>query len=591
MRIFFTVIFSVALLLTGCVAGQKTIGSYQSAKQSPGHGKSVTRSSRPDGTRAEQTTYARDVLMPVLIRVNARIAFYERKVQARQDQAEQNAMLPVPVEQPEQIVRCRRQASDLLAGYRKLHDQLLRDQPEAKSRLLIRNIYFNLERKDITYLEGGCAEFSSHSTSFSLRDSAAGMDALEKAMASDLENGRYAKVIHDFQALQLSPGEHPGYGVAFIYGLALLKSGRDQEAHRILSDQLARIQAREQGQTECILLRLLADLDFGAGDYRAARSRYEKFQQLYERLGEDNDWAGRQLEILEGADFQHEEIRAYAALLFAYLSYNPKRDGFTIVQQARAFEQKYPMSIAGASAAEIGRKAGEEAEKWFAGLLGRVDRLSTPQALLLIERVPADILPPDKQAILRLKKNALVAASQPGLDIGNNIIQEEILETTNPAHGDVDADRAFELEAGDYVPVTALDGIWDQGVANMHAKEYDRAIKNFSELLNSSYGSKARLQIEEASRLAAQDVRKKAAKLFVRADNTTDPETRKQLLLSSKTLLEEILQKYPQAGLEDKVKRNVERIDQELAEFGLTDVPLSVKEENGTVDRQVLPAH
>jgi len=585
MRIFFTVIVFIALVLSGCVAGQKTIGSYQGARQSPGHDQSVAHSARPGVKTSDQTSYARDVLMPVLIRVNARISSYDRKVKAWQED----------VEQPEQVSRCRQQALDLRAEYRKLHDQLLKDQPEAKSRLLIRNTYFNLEKKDIAYLEGHCAKLSDGSAAFFRQYPAAGMDSLENALASALANGQYEQVIHDFQSLQFSPGEQPGYGVSFIYGLALLKSGRDQEARRIFSDQLSRIQSGKQGQTEFTLLRLLADLDFGTGDYRAARSRYEEFQQLYERLGEHNDWAGQQLAILQQADFHREEIRAYAALLFGYLSYNPQRDGFIIVQQARAFERKYPMSMAGASAAEVAQKAGEDAEKWFAGLLAQVDQLSSRQrrqeALLLLERVPADILPLDKQAIVRLKKNALLTTSQPVRGTVGDSIHEEILKTINAPSGAIDVDKAFEFEQEDYVPVTALADIWEQSMANMQAKEYDQAIKNFSELLNTSYGTKAQLQIEEASRLAAQDARKKAAVLFVRANNTTDPEIRKQLLLSSKTLLEEILQKYPRAGLEDKVKRNLDRIDQELADFTLTDVPSSVKDGNRAVETQRAPAY
>ena len=101
-------------------------------------------------------------------------------------------------------------------------------------------------------------------------------------------------------------------------------------------------------------------------------------------------------------------------------------------------------------------------------------------------------------------------------------------------------------------------------MTDMQAKEYDAAIQTFSGLLNTSYGTRAGMQIEEASRLAAQDDRKKAAELFVRANRTTDPEARKQLLLSSRALLQDILQKYPQSGLEDKIRRNLNRIDQEL---------------------------
>lgn len=592
MRILLTVVSCAALVLTGCAAGQKTIGSYQGASPSAGHGSGhpAAPAGRSAGVSSDQAAFARDVLMPVLIRVNDRITAYEHNEKAWQEIMDRPSVSVIPAEQPEQFSRCSKQASDLLAGYTKLHDKLLKDQPAVQSRRLIRTTYFDLEKKDIAYLEGECPQLLSGFTPSAVRYLASGTESLEKSMESALAKGQYEQVIHDYQSQAAGLGENTGYGVSYIYALALIKSGRVQEARRVLSDQLTLLRSRKQGQAEFTLVRLLADLDFGTGDYMVARSRYEEFQQLYERLGEQNDWAGRQLAILEGEDLHSNEVRTYAALLLGYLAYNPERDGFTVVQQAQAFQQKYPMSMFSSNATEIGRKAATEAEKWFAGLLEQVDLLSAEQknqeALLLIERVPADILPLDKQAILKLKKRSLVVSMQPVRDTGSDTIVEEILETTYSDRFAVDPDTAFDVLPDEHVPVTALDEIWDQGMASMQAKEYDQAIESFSGLLNTSYGTKAQLQIEEAARLAAQDVRKKAAELFVRANRTTDIKTRKQLLLSSKTLLEEILQKYPQAGLEDKVKRNLERINRELVDLEPAVVPSSVQDVNGPVTPQ-----
>ncbi|MCI5144853.1 MAG: hypothetical protein D3923_04835 [Candidatus Electrothrix sp. AR3] len=101
------------------------------------------------------------------------------------------------------------------------------------------------------------------------------------------------------------------------------------------------------------------------------------------------------------------------------------------------------------------------------------------------------------------------------------------------------------------------------------AEEYDQAIKIFSNLDNTSFAAAAKKKIKKAAQLAGQILRKKAAKLFQRAGNATDLKAKKKLLLSSKVLLEKILQKYPQAGLEAKVKRNLSRVDQDLASLGI----------------------
>jgi tetratricopeptide (TPR) repeat protein len=367
----------------------------------------------------------------------------------------------------------------------------------------------------------------------------------------------------------------------YNYGIALMKTGREQDAERVFSNLLTETRARGEEQWEARLLKLIADLDFGLGNYSAARSRYEELDRVYREPGSQNNWAEKQLRVLNYVGSNSEEIRAYGALLLGYLCYNSRRDGFTVVQLAKVFQQQYPTSVVAVNVDEISRKADEEAEKWFADLLDRVDTLSGQQknqeAIQLIEQIPADILPLDKQAILNLKKKTLTASLfiQPGSDT----IQEEILlpDSTPGSAGTpddslnvgsentgTDGNTGLENSEQAHVPVAALQETWDQGMAYMQAKEYDRAIDVFNGLLNTSLGSEAGLQLEEASRLAAREDRKKAAELFVRAGSTTDPVARRELLLSSRVLLEDILRKYPRAGLEDKVRRNLSRIDQEL---------------------------
>jgi len=116
---------------------------------------------------------------------------------------------------------------------------------------------------------------------------------------------------------------------------------------------------------------------------------------------------------------------------------------------------------------------------------------------------------------------------------------------------------------------------YDRGVAHLQAKEYDKAIERFNRLQRTPMEAKARPQIEEASKLAAQDMRQKAAELFVRATNSRDTDEKRKLLLSSRDLLQSILVKYPQSGLTDKVQKNLARIEAELqaVETGSTPKP------------------
>jgi outer membrane protein assembly factor BamD (BamD/ComL family) len=114
---------------------------------------------------------------------------------------------------------------------------------------------------------------------------------------------------------------------------------------------------------------------------------------------------------------------------------------------------------------------------------------------------------------------------------------------------------------------------YDRGVAHLQAKEYDKAIERFNRLQRTPLEAKARPQIEEASKLAAQDMRQKAAELFVRATNSRDTDEKRKLLLSSRDLLQSILVKYPQSGLADKVQKNLARIEAELRAVEASSIP------------------
>ena len=565
-------ILVAALLLPGCMGGKATVGPYRDSSSVTGPAQQAAQSAHPTEAALDQASYARDVLLPALSRINDRISAYEQKLQSWQGVSSRMYSLNLAPEQFEQLSICRQQVTDLLADYKQIHDQLLRDQPMDVSRRLLNRSLPKTHKKDIAYIEGDCPRLLTDSGYSPVAGSTVvGMLSLESSMTAALARGDYGQVISSFQSLSLPPGAQPDYGVSYDYGVALMKSGREQEAHRVFAELLNRLRQQDQTQMELKLLKLLGDLEFGLGNYRSARSHYEELERLYGGLGGHSVWARQQLNALDAATSQGGEVRAYAALLLGSLTYNPQRDGFTIVQQAQAFQQSFPVSVVGSSVTDLARKADKEAEQWFAGLLEQVDRLSGQQnnqeALLLIERIPATILPLDKQAILKLKKDSLTAAATGNIG-STDTIHEEILDVTDPFAPAVSSNGGQavgpDTAPGEHVLVTALQETWNQGMTDMQAKEYDAAIEIFSGLLNTSYGTRAGIQIEEASRLAAQDDRKKAAELFVRANRTTDPGARRQLLLTSRALLEDILRKYPQSGLGDKVRRNLNRIDQEL---------------------------
>ncbi len=63
--------------------------------------------------------------------------------------------------------------------------------------------------------------------------------------------------------------------------------------------------------------------------------------------------------------------------------------------------------------------------------------------------------------------------------------------------------------------------------------------------------------------------RKKAARLFLMAKNSPDPEKKKKHLLSSYDILKQIVDKYPLSSLNSKINGNIKTVENELEKLGI----------------------
>ncbi len=482
-----------------------------------------------------------DVLMPALTLINDRIFAYEQKLDAWKKLRERAETLHLDQEQVDRINTCRQELQDILLGYNALHQRLLQKRSISSAQLLAGTALLDLEKRDIEYLEGDCSGLLAGGGETPQWIEGSRSSAVRKAVdeiRAAADRADYEQVIGLYEKLPLAPGEEAPYEATYRYGIALMKSHREADARKVFSDLLAAIRKKDQAQREFRLMQLLGDLNFGLGVYDAARDRYEEIMRIYKSLGEKNEWARQQLAALKVSDQQGEEVKAYAALLMSYLAYNPDRDGFRVVQQAEKFVETYPYSPVSSSADYIVEESRKLAEKWFSDLMARVDSLEKEkkfqEALLLIERIPRDILPLDKQEELKARTAQLTTAESIAIET-ERLVREQTLQEN-----------------------------WNTAMTHLEAREYDKAIEAFTRLLGTSYDAKARARIDEASRLAAQEDRQRAAELFVRANRTHDRQSRIRLLLASRSLLQGILVKYPQSDLIGKVKRNLARIEEEL---------------------------
>jgi outer membrane protein assembly factor BamD (BamD/ComL family) len=246
-----------------------------------------------------------------------------------------------------------------------------------------------------------------------------------------------------------------------------------------------------------------------------------------------------------------------------YLAYVPKRDGYSLSDQTDKFLKAYPASRLTANVNMIKKTSREQADSWLNQGIKRIEA-QAGERMAAAESAVAAGVGPNVASSQQGSPGGPASAVGPGSPQTPNPMAGNASQASNPVQptsalppAPVAAPVAPENEK-------ALKEEYEKGLAHLQAKEYDKAIERFNRLQRTSYEAKARSQLEEAAKLGAQDLRQKAAELFVRATNTRDTDEKRKFLLASHDLLQNILTKYPQSGLSDKVQKNIARIDADL---------------------------
>ncbi len=151
-----------------------------------------------------------------------------------------------------------------------------------------------------------------------------------------------------------------------------------------------------------------------------------------------------------------------------------------------------------------------------------------------MDTIQTDIISPDKELIIKAKNEELLLA------------------------------EAVDNETNKMAKMQNMQNQWNNGMLLANGGRYEEAIAVFTSLLDTEYSVKADMKIKELSLEAANADRRKAADLFVRFTKTTDPDSRKKLLIESRKLLKNILVKYPDTEIVPKVRGNIERVEQEM---------------------------
>jgi tetratricopeptide (TPR) repeat protein len=314
---------------------------------------------------------------------------------------------------------------------------------------------------------------------------------------------------------------------------------QEEKASMVYQEIVDLMSASDDQRTDILSLRkILADLYAASGSYDKAEKQYNEISKDYSDLAKIEDWATLQLSILERSEPGSLELKEYSALLRNYLGYNPQRDGYKLVWQSDKFLTAYPYSPVSSNVDIIKNSTRTLADKWLQSFTDEVEAMASEErfqdALLKLETLQEDVLSGEKVIEIRKKSDDLILA------------------------------EAVSRETKKIEKIQLQQRQWNDALLLADKGEYDESIELLTTMLGSDYAVKASNKISEVSLLAARAERRKAADLFIRFTKTADIESKKKLLIESRRRLVDILIKYPDVGITEKVMGNIKRVEKEM---------------------------
>lgn len=430
-----------------------------------------------------------------------------------------------------------------------------------------------MQQLDITFLESRCGEILAMETSVrpeltTEEEPQYSFDEAQEIIISHVENENFHEALLGYSNLPTDfPGQKPAIFTQLNYGLALQYTGQVEAAARHFNKMF------DSGDlsVEPLSLQLeIADLLLASSNIDAAKSHYESFILAHRSIEAEKLWAMEQLAFLRSVDSESEDMLAYTKLLREFLIYDYRIHSVALNKKINTFATEHAGSPIAVSALRLKTFTIEQLNLWFGRQLVKIDSLVAEkkftEATNILKNMTNYYLPADLQAVVQKTYY--------------EVAQAELQETE-------DQRRIQEME---------LTEKWDAAVLLMDSQRFDLAISAFEILMGTDYEEQATIKIVEAANLAAGQMRKEAASLFIRAGKTQDIEKKKELLLDSHRILNEILVKFPQTDLLDKVHHNVaileeqiRKIDPALLEEPQEESPAKMPDESpAPIPRQVI---
>ncbi len=486
---------------------------------------------------------AQEIVLPEMQYVKDRIFEYGRKLDRWKELDDQSVVMDLDEKASEEMVRCFRNLQKVLNGYNRIHEVLLRQDFVNSDDQITNNEVRNLEQRDITFLESSCGRLlkigDDKGEGWEKREKQADLPQIETLIERYAGSEEFENVLQVWKQIPANQLDIVHLNTKISYGNALMALHKEEEAAKVYQEIIDLMSASDDQRTDILSLRkILADLYTASGNYGQAEKQYQEISKDYSDLAKIEDWATLQLSILERSETESPELKEYSLLLRNFLGFRPERDGYKLVQQADKFLAEYPYSPVTSNVDIIKNSVQSREEQWLSAFIADVDMMAKEEkfqdALLKLETLQEDILSGEKLIEIRKKRDDLTLA------------------------------EAVSRETRKIEKIQTQQRQWNEALLLIDQGEFDQAIELLTTMLDSDYAAKADAKIAEVSLLAARAERRKAADLFIRFTKTTDLASKKKLLIESRRRLSDIIIKYPNVGITDKVLGNIKRVEKEM---------------------------
>ena len=442
---------------------------------------------------------------------------------------------------------CLQKLESILNGYSQLMERMQQDKAFSVDAVPAAGPK-DMQQLDIAFLESRCNEllvmdFTEQPEPLPGAEPELSFAAAQEVIAEQVKQGKYHEALLAYGSLSHDfPGRIPSLATLLNYGRALQYTGQVEAAARHYKNIL---DSGDLAIEPLTIQRQIADFLLASADPAAAEFYYDSMIMEHQARSAEKTWALEQLAFLRSVDPASEDMTAYTKLLREFQTYDYKMNAPRLNQLIDNFASEHAGRPIAVSALRLKAFAIDQLKSWFGRQLVKIDELVAENDFSTATDMLKDIsgypLPAELQAVLQ----------KTFYDVAQAEIQEQ--ETQQ---------RIKEIKLSEQ---------WDAAVNLLDSQQYDLAISAFQSFISTEYEEKAKIKIVEAADKAAGRMRKEAASLFIRAGKTPDLDQKKGLLLESHRMLTEILAKYPQTELLDKVEQNIsileeqiERLDPEL---------------------------